>query len=232
MGILEPISKGVNIGVDFGQRVDPTAICVCEVERRDYELNERERPKGGDYHYVVRYLERLPLGTLYHVVVDRLAEIYRKLTEDKIHARFWVDATGVGEAMVDLLDQAKLPVAPVYFVSGEKAVRQGREWHIGKLVLVTRLEILCQKERVHLPTKDAGLINELPDFERRISEAANLQYGAFRRGSHDDLCIALALSVWQEPKPAPAMAQREISIEDYRRASRGVARDRRPRRRR
>ena len=43
----------VTIGVDVGQRVDPTAIAVCERK---------------DDRYIVRHLERLPLGTPYPAV--------------------------------------------------------------------------------------------------------------------------------------------------------------------
>ena len=48
---------GPVIGVDIGQKRDPTAICVVESEER-LEENNREV-----WHYMVRHLERLPLGT-------------------------------------------------------------------------------------------------------------------------------------------------------------------------
>src|SRR5215212_7680187 len=58
------------IGVDVGQKVDPTAVAVIEHQWR----GDRKRD-GFDDHYVVRYLERLPLGTAYPLVAERLAEI-------------------------------------------------------------------------------------------------------------------------------------------------------------
>ena len=53
----------VVIGVDIGQKRDPTAICVAEVERR--EMADRT-----ETHFNVRHLERLLLGTPYPRVAD------------------------------------------------------------------------------------------------------------------------------------------------------------------
>jgi len=58
----------VVIGVDIGQKRDPTAICVAEVDRR---------AAGGrtETHFLIRHLERLALGTQYPKVADRVAGI-------------------------------------------------------------------------------------------------------------------------------------------------------------
>lgn len=207
MATLEPISEGVQIGVDLGQRVDPTALCVCEVERRDYELDGRQwphRPQGGEHHYVVRHLERLPLGTPYPAVVDRLAEVYGKLTEESPDVRLWVDATGVGQPVIDLLEKADLPVVPVYLTGTDKAVKEGREFRLGKAVMVSRLQVLLQSGHIHLPkTAEAeALVQELLSYEIRVTDDAHAQFGAFKVGAHDDLATALGLACWQEPKPA------------------------------
>lgn len=201
MATLEPISEEVRIGVDLGQRHDPTAICVCEVERRGYTLNERGRPTGGEYHYLIRHLERLPLGTPYPAVVDRLVEIYRKLTASKHSVRIWMDATGLGQPVVDLLESAGLPVTPVYLTSSDKAVEEGRELRLGKALLVSRLQVLLQSGRIHLPkTREAEvLIEELLNYEIRVTDNANPVFGAFKTGTHDDLATALGLACWQKP---------------------------------
>lgn len=203
MATLEPISMGVQIGVDLGQRVDPTALCVCEVEQRDYELSDKGRPRGGEYHYVVRQLGRLPLGTSYPDVAERLAEIHRKLREDKISARFWVDATGVGQPVIDLLRKAHLPVVPVYLTGTDKAVEEDRELRLGKALMVSRLQVLLQSGQIHLPkTAEAeALIQELLNYEIRVTDDAHAQFGAFKVGTHDDLATALGLACWQEPRP-------------------------------
>ena len=56
------------IGIDVGQKRDPTAVCVTEPERR--ELDGRV-----ETHFLIRHLERLPLATPYPRVAERLAAV-------------------------------------------------------------------------------------------------------------------------------------------------------------
>ncbi len=53
------------MGVDIGQKRDPTAVCVTETEKRDGE-------RRAEPHYIVRHLEGLPLGTPSPAVVRRV----------------------------------------------------------------------------------------------------------------------------------------------------------------
>ncbi len=70
------------IGADLGQAQDPTALAVAEVHTPEIH---------------VRHLERLPLGTPYPKVVERIADLVDKLPG----AVLVVDATGVGRAVLD-----------------------------------------------------------------------------------------------------------------------------------
>jgi hypothetical protein len=88
------------LGADIGQAVDPSAIAVLE-------------------GFTVRHLERVPLGTSYPLVADRIAAVARAAGDAPIA----VDATGVGRAVVDLLrERGFAPIAVV--LSGGKAVRR------------------------------------------------------------------------------------------------------------
>jgi hypothetical protein len=200
----------VLIGVDIGQKVDPTAIAVLELEWRD----GRERV-GQDDHYVVRYLERLALGAAYPEIAERLAAIVRgvetkverirvplgagayEVREDQPHVSVFVDATGVGQPVVDLLVAAGTRPVPCYFTHGDRrTVEEGRVT-IGKAWLVSRLQALAQSGRLHVPkTSEAeAMRRELMDYEIRVDQDANDRYGAFRVGTHDDLVTALGLAV-------------------------------------
>lgn len=188
MGAVEEHkSHSVRIGCDPGQRVDPTAIAVIEVQDR-----------GNDYHFVARHLERLPLGTPYPAVVERLAEIAGKLEGAKI----WLDATGVGQPVVDLVRAARLRVKPVYLTGSDKATEEDGELRLGKALLVSRLQVLLQSGLIHLPkTAEAqALIDELLTYEIRVSDAGHASFGAFKTGAHDDLVTALGLACWQKPR--------------------------------
>lgn len=176
---------GVNIGADIGQRVDPTAICVAELQRRD----------DKEVHYVIRYIERQPLGTPYPEVVEKLTGIHRKLREDGHHPTLYVDATGVGQPVVDLLRAAKLPVQAVYITGGQNETRSAGEIHLAKNLLVSNLQVLLQTKRIHFAhtPETLALVEELLRYELKVTEAGNIQMGA-PTGAHDDLATALGLA--------------------------------------
>jgi hypothetical protein len=225
--IGDPIPFGLHIGVDIGQKLDPTALIVVELQRRGYETVEPEPldhdlcpegsrrrafmlaqdaargpiKKGGETHYVARLVQRLPLGTSYPAVARRLAEIDTRLRSQKLYPGFWVDATGVGKPIVDLLRSYGLTVHPVYLNGSDQAVSgENRELRLGKCLLVSRLQLLLQAGRIHLPaTPEAGvLVQELLDYEIRVNDNAHAEFGAFTLGSHDDLATALGLACWDE----------------------------------
>jgi len=187
----------ITIGVDIGQKRDPTAICVAEREDREIEGKQQ-------VHFLIRHLERLPLGTPYPRVAERVARI-----TDRVRARagerptVLVDATGVGQPIVDILRE-EIPtgrVVGVYFTYGDRRTETGkgrqRQVSLGKAFLVSRLQALLQCFRLHLPrTREAVVLTEeLLNYELRVDENANDRYGAFKVGTHDDLVTALGLAV-------------------------------------
>ena len=192
----------MTIGIDIGQKRDPTAICVAEAESREAEARK-------EIHFIIRHLERLPLGTPYPRVAERVAQI-----TGRVRARtgesptVFVDATGVGQPVLDILRE-EIPsgrVIGVYFTHGDRrteaTVNRQRQVSLGKALLVSRLQTLLQCSRLHLPpTREAEVLaEELYDYEIRVDENANDRYGAFKVGTHDDLVTALGLAV-QEDRP-------------------------------
>ena len=195
----------VRIGIDIGQKVDPTCVAVVELQ---------ERPDGN--HWVCRFLERQPLGTSYVAMAQRLGEIIRgvernipyfdpetgNLMQPEVYLESYVDATGVGQPVVDVLSESGLDVTPVYFTHGDRRTVVDGQVLLGKAWLVSRLKTLFQQERIHLPPhhpEAEAMARELEDYEIRVSEDANDRYGAFRVGAHDDLVTALGLAVQVEP---------------------------------
>ena len=204
----------VLIGADIGQRQDPTAIAVAELQWR----GEGKRD-GRDDHWVIRHLGRLPLGTPYPDIVAEIVTIvttvkariervvvplgpgYHEIKERRPHVTLYVDGTGVGQPVVDLLTAAGVNPVGCYFVHGERRTQQGREVRLGKAWMVSRLQALAQTQRLHLPqTAEAEATRkELLDYEIRVSDDGPDTYGAFRTGRHDDLVTALGLAV--QPLP-------------------------------
>jgi len=59
-------------------------------------------------------------------------------------------------------------------------------------------------EMAREPPEAEVLVNELLNFEVKITAAANDVYGAWREGTHDDLVLAVALACWWvSVAPAP-----------------------------
>jgi hypothetical protein len=187
----------VTVGVDLGQRRDPSAVAVVERERRPRE------PRGTETHHLVRHLERLRLNTPYPAVAERVAVVVAGVqTQAGQRPTLYVDATGVGTPIVDILRATEVParLVAVYFTHGDRRTREQGEIRLGKAWLVSRLQALLQSGRLHLPRTDEAeaLGQELLDYEIRVDEHANDRYGAFKVGTHDDLVTALGLATQED----------------------------------
>ncbi len=217
---MDPVA--VHIGVDVGQRSDPTAVCAVTIVRQptgrmiwhdeEYHLlfetcGERCVPETETI-YTARFLERLPLGTPYPAVADRLAEIAANLQArlPNLLPSMYVDVTGVGRPVFDLL-RAKITgcrTIPVTFTHGHRFERDPEtgEIRLGKAHLVSQLQALLQTTRIKLPATDEAraLARELETYEIRVDDDAHDRYGAFKTGAHDDLVTALGLAVVDEPR--------------------------------
>lgn len=192
------------IGLDLGQRQDFSAIAV--VQRRD----ERRAYTTSVFHSMaLRLIERVPLGTPYPMVVERVREMVDNPALEG-QCRVVVDATGVGAPVVDLLRAADLgcEICAVTITGGDKEVANGSargvtRWSVPKRDLISGVEMLLEKRelRIAKDMKDAGtLIRELMDMQQVTKTNGRVRMGADGCGQHDDLVIALALACWKAQK--------------------------------
>lgn len=99
--------------------------------------------------------------------------------------------------MPDLIRERGLhPRVALFTGSDTRTNHPGRVVHIGKSWMVSRLQVLLQAKRLRLPMggETELLIKELQDYEVSISQSGHASFNA-RSGAHDDLVIALGLSV-------------------------------------
>jgi hypothetical protein len=134
------------VGLDLGQRHDPTAIAVVErIEMAQaWQATEFHSPR-------VRHLERAPLGTPYPGVVARVREIVQKL--QKLGAcALAVDGTGVGAPVVDMLRAARIGchIAAVTITGGEKQRNNGAGWSVPKRDLLSLVQVLLERNDLRL----------------------------------------------------------------------------------
>jgi len=188
----------VGVGVDLGQRHDPTALVVAEVMPASLGVTETR--------FTVREFGRLPLGTDYPKVYATIAAVLRGVRAHGCERpHLYVDATGAVPAVDALrvvLRGVPCTLTAVTFTYGDRYVLGQGTASLGKAFLVSRLQVLFQTDRIDLPSSKseaAAMVRELQDYEIRIDPNANEQYGAFSTGAHDDLVTALGLATMEPP---------------------------------
>lgn len=205
----------VAIGVDIGQRHDPTAVVVVEYEAR--ALPMPALPRGlfdpapdpapvPEYEtiYLVRALGRLPLGTSYPDVARHINRVCMNIRahDPKGTQHLLIDQTGVGrpvlELIAGLLDPA-IWLTAVTFTGTDRcdaAPLHRPEIAMGKAFMVSRLAAALQDQRLKLPRGPlaADLVTELRSYEVRVLESGREKYGAFAAGALDDLVSALGMA--------------------------------------
>lgn len=185
------------VGVDLGQMQDYTAVAVVEPQGRGV---------GRQYH--VRHLERMPLGTSYVRVVERVRALVFKLRETGTPI-VAADATGVGRAVLDLMTDRDVG-ARVYEVTltGGDAVSQDRsKYRVPKRDVVSTVAALLETDRLRiakaLPLAEV-LGRELGSFRVKIdAKSGHDSYSAWRERDHDDLVLAVALACWVGERATP-----------------------------
>ena len=199
---LQAISRYF-VGVDLGQRQDPTAIAAIERHTRETgEVDAATRDRVVETLFRVRGLRRLKLGTPYPTVVEEVCKIVRAIAELG-QTTLIVDSTGVGAPIVDLLRasvDSRVALVPVIFTAGDTARYDNGAYRVPKKDLVHGLMLLFEEGSLRLlddHPESRALIHELTNMRVKISGESHAAYEAWRQGQHDDLVFALALACWR-----------------------------------
>lgn len=187
-------------GVDLGQSRDFTAIAIVERAERAGEWDAAAYAYRKVTTLQLRYLKRVPLGTPYPEVVERVRSVMRSpaMTGRRYLA---VDATGVGRPVVDLLRRADVggTLWPVLITGGDTEGSGQGYFRVPKRDLITGLQVLLQRHGLEIAGRmsfSETLLKEMADMRVRVSAGGREQYGAWREGQHDDLVLAVALACW------------------------------------
>ena len=206
------------VGLDLGQKQDPTAIAV--VEWREYAgawdavaFNHRMETSLS-----LRHLERIPLGTPYPEVVYQVGCTMRsRQLADAERRHLVVDGTGVGPAVVDLLRQEDLQskLWAVTITGGDTERYADEYYRVPKRDLVVGLQVLMQQGGLQIAEgmkEGATLVKEMAEMRVKISGSGNEKFGAWRSGEHDDLVLAVALACWGVRKTAPRVRRPQMRL--------------------
>ena len=108
------------MGLDLGQSQDFTAIAVLERAELRGHWDPVMYARRKTIALRLRYLERIPLGTPYTEVVDRVVAVTRS-ADLAGRCHLIADATGVGRPVMDMLRRAELGSSRLW------AVRRSRK---------------------------------------------------------------------------------------------------------
>ena len=170
-----PPSGDLYAGYDPGGMSDPAALVVIQ------RFQDQEK-KSITYRVVLtKSFLRAPgeqEGNIYTMFTVKVAELHRNLHLRRI----MVDSTGLGRPILEHCKELKLPVTGVTLSPNTKEE------------ILTNLHILLEKKRLILPDSLDLLSNISCVTEEKTRTGGRIF--SKNKGSHDDLCYALALALW------------------------------------
>jgi hypothetical protein len=176
-------------GLDLGQAADPSALAILEEVR------------GDETTFLVRHLHRWTLGTPYPQIVADLAALLEREPLASGEVTLMLDKTGVGAAVADMVEMARLRayVVPIVITGGDTVTRDGATHRVPKRDLVGVAQMLLQTGRLRiapaLPEAET-LAREFQEFKVKLSSAGHDSYAVWREGVHDDLALAVMMACW------------------------------------
>jgi hypothetical protein len=195
------------VGLDLGQSRDFTALAVVEYAETRGDWDAVTFAHRVETVLRLRHVERVPLGTGYPEIVERVAEVMRSEAL-RGHSELIVDGTGVGRPVVDLLRNRgmKCWVRPVIVTGGLRETEEGGYYGVPKRDLVLGLQVAVQSGALKIAAGlqfGPALVKEMAEMKVRVTPSGNEQFGAWREGAHDDLVFAVALACWGAEKWRP-----------------------------
>ena len=181
---IQQIRRKYYAGLDLGKQIDHSVLAVVELTDKN----------------VVRLVHKreFPLGTPYPEVIAYVAKAHQTFDIEGIY----VDKTGIGDAIVDELENIDIPnVTGVFFTDAEKEN------------MLTYLKLLMEKKQLHIRGEDKQLIAQINEQQyeylkpNTAQERIHIKF-YHPRGRHDDQLFALALACYasKETEPEPFLA--------------------------
>jgi Terminase RNaseH-like domain len=180
----EPMQQGGSRyfgGLDLGKQVDHSVLSIVVL----------------DDDNVVRHVHKreFPLGTPYPEVIAYAARAHQIFNLDGMY----VDKTGIGDAVVDELDDIDIPnVMGVFFTDAEKEN------------MLTYLKLLMEKRQLYIRGEDKQLIAQINEqqyeYLKPLTAQERIHIKFYHpKGRHDDQLFALALACYasKESEPEP-----------------------------
>ncbi|MCW4047986.1 MAG: hypothetical protein NWE99_10600 [Candidatus Bathyarchaeota archaeon] len=168
-------------GLDLGKQIDHSVLAVVQLTK-----NNKVR---------LIHKRQFPLGTPYPEVIAYVAKAHQTFNFEGMY----VDKTGIGDAIVDELENIDIPeVKGVFFTDAEKEN------------MLNYLKLLMEKKQLGIHGEDKQLIAQINEQQYEYLKPNTAQeriHIKFRhpKGRHDDQLYALALACYasKETEPEP-----------------------------
>ena len=171
--IAEPIhGHSYQLGVDLAKYQDWTVITPLDLAT--FKVHKQDRFNQVDWN-----LQKARIQVAWHRYGKGMSVM---------------DATGVGDPIVDDLVKAGMSVHPYKFTEESKKE------------LLTHLALLLEQDRIKIPN-DEDLLSELDAIQWELTDKGKTKIATVE-GMHDDRVMSLALAVWGKSTPQPPSTHR------------------------
>jgi len=110
-----------------------------------------------------------------------------------------IDFTGVGRPVFDIFNQQGIRAEGINITADNQETQEMHGWNVAKQILVSTVqaELHSGRLKVGRKLKDGPILkSELQNFQASIAPSGNATFSA-RVDAHDDLVLALAISLWR-----------------------------------
>jgi hypothetical protein len=188
----QPVS--FSVGLDLGLHRDFSAVVV----------NEKRVSDSGVVFHSIQFAHRFRLGTPYFQVARSIADLVAQLPERPESAAVWMDRTGIGDGVVEMLEAEGVSPWKVVLGAGQNwAVNPGKRISLPKAIAVSELNVVLQNGAIgiaaDLPFLDQ-LVRELGTYRVTSTASGADAFSSQTEADHDDLVVALMLSVFGASK--------------------------------
>ena len=190
---------------DLGKVQDYHATILTEIRMQTRSRTEFSRKiyKDGDSEVVFPHI---------HVVgADRSQISYDKLIQEtkirladpRIIHNCWhvVDATGVGQAVIDLMRAERLDPVGIYITGGDRVSEKEYGYTVPKNELIATFQMVLSRGLLKISNKiredvKKQFIHEVKNFKEKTTKAGNVAFEAWKEEDHDDLIMSLMMNCW------------------------------------
>ncbi len=181
--------KFIESATSFFKRIDE--VCILEPQQPSHHMYQMgvDLAKYQDFTSI----SVIDLNTFEQVYLDRFNQVDWNLQKAKIgevyykfgRPRGFIDATGVGDPVVEDLNRTGVALEPIKFNEGNR------------MDILTNLELKMEQMRIKL-LNDPVLKAELSYFQYMLTDQGRTKV-VVPGGLHDDTVFATALSAWELP---------------------------------